>query len=384
MKAAQRPAAVVLGLGLNGLGIVRSLAKAPFPLAIHAFDSDLAQPGAYTRYATKHRSPPLDNPALLESLLAFGRRQDKPPVLFITQEKTAELVSAHRDELAPYFRLVLPPHDVLGRLMNKTTFHACASEAGFPVPHTVTLHAPDDLEQAWDMPLPCILKPAQRDAAYERQFKKAYKVTTFAELVRLASDILPVTSPLIVQEWIEGEDSAIFFCLQFRSATNVALAHFTGRKIRSWPPAVGGTASCTAAADADPVLRPLTDRFFDETDAVGFVSMEYKLDARSGRYLMVEPTVGRSDYQEEVATLNGINIPLAAYAHLTGLEPPATAARRAIWRDAVADAQACRANGSAAMPPGKVVDACRRLADPGPALARALAPVRRRLPRALG
>lgn len=384
MSGAQSPAAVVLGLGLNGLGIVRSLAKATFPLAIHAFDSDLGQPGAYTRYATKHPSPPLDSPGLIETLVAFGRQQATPPVLFITQEKTADLVSAHRDALEPYFRLLLPPHDVLTRLMNKTTFHACAHAAGFPVPHTVTLHAPDDLEQARDMPLPCILKPAQRDAAYERQFKKAYKVATFAELARLTTTILPVTSPLIVQEWIEGDDAAIFFCLQFRSAENVALAHFTGRKIRSWPPAVGGTASCTAAPDADPVLRPLTDRFFAATGAVGFVSMEYKLDARSGGFLMVEPTVGRSDHQEEVATLNGVNIPLAAYAHLTGRDPPATAARRAIWRDAVADAQACRANGSAAMPPGKVVDACLRLADPGPALARALAPVRRRLPRALG
>ncbi len=378
MRIAERPAAVVLGLGLNGLGIVRSLAKAPFRLAIHAFDSDLGQPGAYTRHATKHRSPPLDSPALLETLVAFGRRQPTPPVLFVTQEKTAELVSAHRDALEPHFRLVLPPHAVLTRLMDKTTFHAAAAAAGFPVPHTVTVQAPDDLEQARHMPLPCILKPAQRDAAYERRFKKAYKVASFAELVRLASDILPVIRPLVVQEWIEGGDSAIFFCLQFRSAGGGTLAHFTGRKIRSWPPAVGGTASCTAAPDADPVLRPLTDRFFAATGAAGFVSMEYKLDARSGRYLMVEPTVGRSDHQEEVATLNGVNIPLVAYSHLAGLgPPPVLSSPPVIWRDPVADTLSARSGGDARMPPGKVVDAYFRPADPGPALARLAAPLRR-------
>jgi D-aspartate ligase len=379
MSGAQRPAAVVLGLGLNGLGIVRSLAKAPFPLAIHAFDSDLAQPGAYTRYATKHRSPPLDSPALIETLVTFGRQQATSPVLFITQEKTAELVSAHRDALEPHFRLLLPLHAVLGRLMNKTSFHACASAAGFPVPRTVTVQAPDDLEQARDMPLPCILKPAQRDVAYERRFNKAYRVASFAELVRLTTSILPVTNPLIVQEWIEGGDSAIFFCLQFRSRENGNLAHFTGRKIRSWPPAVGGTASCTAAPDADPDLRPLTDRFFAATGAVGLVSMEYKLDARSGRYLMVEPTVGRSDYQEEVATLNGVNIPLAAYTHLAALDPPPVLSTPpVIWRDPVADTRSARSGGEDRMPPGKVVDAYYRLADPGPALARLAAPLRRR------
>ena len=387
MKTARHPAAVVLGLGLNGLGIIRSLAEAPFPLAIHAFDSDLGQPGAYTRYATKHRSPALDSPALLDTLVAFGRRQAEPAVLFITQEKTAELVSANRDVLVPHFRLLLPPHDVLTRLMDKTSFHASASAAGFPVPRTVTVRTTDDLEQARDMLLPCVLKPAQRDSAYERRFKKAYKVASFAELVRLTTDILPVTCPLIVQEWIEGDDSAIFFSLQFRSAAHATLAHFTGRKIRSWPPSVGGTASCTAAPEADNALRPLTDRYFAQAGAVGFVSMEYKRDARSGRYVMVEPTVGRSDYQEEVATLNGVNIPLVAYAHLTGLEPARMARRDealalatlpVIWRDPVADARSAGSGGEARMPLGKLVDAYYRLADPGPALARLAAPLRRR------
>ncbi len=34
---------------------------------------------------------------------------------------------------------------------------------------------------------------------------------------------------------------------------------------------------------------------------------------------MVEPTVGRTDWQEEIATLCGVNIPLAAYRHELGL-----------------------------------------------------------------
>ncbi len=42
-------------------------------------------------------------------------------------------------------------------------------------------------------------------------------------------------------------------------------------------------------------------------------SMEYKRDRRDGRFHMIEPTVARTDFQEEVATLNGMNIPLASY-----------------------------------------------------------------------
>jgi hypothetical protein len=54
---------------------------------------------------------------------------------------------------------------------------------------------------------------------------------------------------------------------------------------------------------------------------------------------MVEPTVARTDFQEEVATINGVNIPLAAYCYECGLVGPEprkiTPAR--IWRDPVTD-----------------------------------------------
>ena len=40
--------------------------------------------------------------------------------------------------------------------------------------------------------------------------------------------------------------------------------------------------------------------------------IEFKRDGRTGEFLMIEPTVGRIDAQEEVATLHDANIPLAA------------------------------------------------------------------------
>jgi hypothetical protein len=51
----------------------------------------------------------------------------------------------------------------------------------------------------------------------------------------------------------------------------------------------------------------------------GFGGIEYKRDARDGRFLIIEPTVGRTDWQEEVATLAGVNIPLMACRHELGL-----------------------------------------------------------------
>ncbi len=92
-----------------------------------------------------------------------------------------------------------------------------------------------------------------------------------------------------------------------------------GRAVsRSLSPDVGLTASCTAAPNARPILQSLREAFFERVSFAGMGGIEFKRDARTGQFLMIEPTVGRIDGQEEVATLHGANIPLAAYLYETG------------------------------------------------------------------
>jgi len=131
--------------------------------------------------------------------------------------------------------------------------------------------------------------------------------------------------------------------------------------------------SCTAAPEAEPVLRPLTEAFFRAASFVGLGSMEFKRDVRSGRFFMIEPTVGRADWQEEIATLHGANIPLAAYRHEMGLSVPAPAANpapvswRASWSHA-RPAGANRSGGGGRARFARRYDAYWRLRDPLPAV----------------
>jgi hypothetical protein len=115
------------------------------------------------------------------------------------------------------------------------------------------------------------------------------------------------------------------------------------------------------------------------------MGMEYKRDRRSGRFLMVEPTIGRTDHQSEVATLNGVNLPLVAYHDLAGGSPRPSVIPETprIWRDPVADANTAAAQGDRSMPKGKVVDACWRVSDPSPWLAVQALRLKRRLSRVL-
>ncbi len=379
--------AVVVGADFNGLGVIRSLGSAGVP--VFALDTDIAKPTMRSRHARKRRIDALAGPTLIDELERVAAEFAEPPVLFLTQEASVETAAEHRDRLARRYRPTFGASDVLTALMHKHGFHDLAEQHGFPVPRTLRLAGPADLAAAAELAYPVILKPATKDTAYNARFAKAYRIASFAELETQAAEIFPVYTDLVVQEWIEGGDSEIYFCLQYRGRDGRPAAVFTGRKLRSWPPGTGGTASCTAAPDAAAELEAMTSAFFDAVGLAGMCGMEYKKDARSGRFVMVEPTVGRTDYQEEIATLHGINIPFAAYLHEIGLPAADATAPRAgrpvVWRDFFAERKS-----RARQPDGgdlsglTVYDACWRAADPLPGLAFYLDYGKRRLGRLVG
>lgn len=329
--------AVVVGGGLNALGIVRSLGAVGIPVVV--VDSDPRSPAMRSRYGTKLLCGALEGEALVTCLLGLARNRSKRLMLFVTEERTVVEVSASRERLAPFFHLRMPAHERLMALMHKQGFQELAEQVGAPVPRTVRIESKADLPRIEGLTFPCVFKPARKDYGYGARFKKAYKVTSPAEVARLYEEIEPVLADMVVQEWIEGGDNDVYFCLQYIGADGAIVSSFTGRKIRAWPPRIGGTASCTAAWEAADELGRMTAEFFRQVGFTGMGSMEYKRDARDGRFYMVEPTVGRTDFQEEVACINGVNIPQAAYLYESGL-PQVAAARPLvprIWREPLLD-----------------------------------------------
>lgn len=371
MKGAARYTvpAVVVGAGLNGLGVIRSLATAGVPITV--LDNDKWQPGMHCRYGTKvvyH-----DN--VVDGLIRLGQRhvtEGVRPVLFLTQERVVSEVSMQRESLAPFFHISLPAPSVLDQLQRKDAFHRIAESIGSTVPRTVHVTDRSELGRVHTLMAPLIVKPSYHDLAYERTFRKAYKVRSTGEAEALVQRILHVLPDVVIQEWIDGDDSDIFFCLQYLRYPDGPVASFVGRKIRSWPPVVGGTASCTQARDRLDLIEPTT-RFFRHAGVIGLAGMEYKRDRRTGRFVMVEPTIGRTDYQEEVATLNGTNIPLSGYCSELDLPLPDSGYTRRsyIWRDRAADRKSASEINAAFHAPlssSRVVDALWRISDPLPSV----------------
>jgi D-aspartate ligase len=381
------PIAVVAGLDLNGLGVVRSLAAAGVPTI--GLDTDLSKPTAATRFGRKFKVDALSGAGFVAALRNVAASLGQKPVLFLTQEGSVETVAAAQAEIGALYRFTMPDHDVMNKLLNKADFQALAEEFRSAIPRSVRLTRNTNLATNFSLRFPCVVKPLTKDDSYSAKFRKAYKVASADELDQLWRTVKDTAGEMIVQEWIEGADSDVYFCLQYRPRASPAIS-FVGRKICQWPPFVGGTASCVPAPTVRDELIALTDAFFARVGFVGLGSMEYKRDIRDGRFYMVEPTVGRTDYQEEVATLNGVNIPYAAYRAEIGYSDSFASSMRPprIWRDSLSylKARAAGAPDSASdvSPGAQVVDAYFRVDDPMPFLFMKMEPVERRLRRWFG
>lgn len=376
--------AIVIGGGINALGVVRSLGQLGVPILV--LDTDLRSPAMRSRYGQKLQVPALEGHVLMDSLIKLSQQLYEPCMLFLTEEKTINTISEQRDSLPPNQFIRFPEHIRLMQLMHKQEFQALAEESGALIPRTVRLEGLHDLPKLDSLSFPCVLKPSKKSYVYGERFKKAYKLTSVAETTKMYREIEPVLADMVVQEWIEGSDAEIYFCLQYIGEMGQVISSFAGRKIRSWPPRIGGTASCTAAEEYEAELTKTTSDFFKKVGFTGMGSMEYKRDARDGRFYMVEPTVARTDFQQEVATINGNNVPFSAYLYECGLAIPANKkiVPPRIWRDALTDRWSFEESDKLVDQRSlsyKTVDSCWRWTDPLPWVDFMLARVHKRLRR---
>ena len=324
--------AVVVGLNPTALGVVRSLS--PYCASITALESKRDEPGIKTRLARVHLVDDLsDHEALLAELVDLARVADERPVLFLSTDEHVIWAVRNRELLGQHYRLLLPSPDVCETLMFKDRFFELALREGLPVPRSAFVPTDDLVRniQAAELAYPVILKPAIKAGPWENSgLDKAYIVRDAYEAGVVAERVRRVVPSLLAQEYLEGDDGRVYFCLYLSAPGLGEPLLFSGHKLLQWPPLRGSTAACEPA-DVPP-LEDFTRSLFGRLGVEGFASLEVKYDA-SGAFKIIEPTIGRVDLQSSVATLNGMNMPLAAYLMALGRHDEARAFGQRIRTD---------------------------------------------------
>lgn len=341
---------LIIGLGINGWNVARALLRGGVKPEV--IDNDPSSIFWHSRRLKPvlarelHGLPLLET---LEQLAAGGGRY----VLISALEETVAFLNRSRERVPPSIRLCFPERETLDMLLDKRLFYERATALGMPLTRMYFLK-----ESGWRLEggrprSPCVLKTRRK--MYVEGLRKAYFIRSGEELEAALHEIsrLPGVGPedFLVQEWVPGSDGDVFFCLQYYGPEGTLRASFTGRKIRQWPPLVGGTSSAEPAEA--PVVEDLATRFFRAVGMRGICSMEFKRSAADGRFYMIEPTACRADYQEGVAVANGCNIPLAMFLCETGAgwNPPPQARAVTAWVNAGDDYQSARAAAGGALSP---------------------------------
>lgn len=361
------PAVVILGR-LNGLGVIRSLGCGG--VKSYVVDNDRLSPGMWSRYAQPVISKSLDGQDIVESLLKLHGMLGERPVLFNTHEMAVLAISENRGKLESAFRFRLPTHETVIALQDKARFHELAISSGLTVPCGAVLRADSDIAGTLrSLHFPIVVKPADKGPVHSGKARGVVVFERFEDALAGCEEMLACAGEAIAQEWVDGGSDHIYFCLFYRGRNGKIVSMFTGRKLASSPPGIGLTAYCTAAAaEARDILEPITESFLESVDYGGMGSVEYKWDAPNRRFVLIEPTVGRTDWQEEIATLCGVNIPLDAYCHELELPlpPRALPSNEVVWRASIFEPLKTQRPKLAAT--ARVRDGYWRLDDPRPAI----------------
>jgi D-aspartate ligase len=321
--------AVVLGMGVNGLGVTRSLGEAG--IRVTAVDTTRWAPEAFSRYCEPLVCPsPVTEPErVLELLLAEGKKLDRPAVLLPTSDAFALFLSRHRAELGQRFLFALPAPSVSEAFVDKQLQHQMAERTGIPCPRTFYPSRGADIARIKHaIDYPAFLKPRLAHLWGPVFGTKGFRIDGPADLERRLAEIAPSGLGVIAQSIIPGPNTNHYHVCAYIDASNRPLGLYLQRKIRQYPTDFGNGVLNESVRAQD--AMELGVEYLQRLQYRGLTFIEFKRDARTGELTLIElnPRLPQSNI---LATRCGVNLPLLAYLDLTGQKPaPQTGYREGV------------------------------------------------------
>ncbi len=277
--------ALVLGGNLNGLTIARSLGRQGVPVWV--VTSPNIKLASYSRYT--HRTLPLPNgecEAQVGYLLDLAARHRLDGwVLFPTSDESAALLSKFHVALSCRYRVSTPTWDILQWAYDKRLTYRLAAQEKVDHPLTLSPASESDLDAC---AFPAILKPAAHVAVNRFTADKAWPVANREELLaryREARELIP-PDLILLQERIPGGGESQFSYAAL-CCDGQPIASLTARRTRQYPVDFGYSSSFVETLDVSEIVGP-SRRLLAAIRYTGLAEIEYKFDARDGRYKLLD------------------------------------------------------------------------------------------------
>lgn len=311
--------ALILGSNYYiGLSIIRCLGKE----GIHTVALDYSTEnnyGAKSKYLTEHLIVPhykKEEEQLVSFLVEYGKKEAVKPVLFPSGDPYVEFMDKNYDVLKEYY---LFPMDEKGKwtdIMLKDTLEQLALKFGMPIPESVGLHD-ENLEALVDEKIgyPCILKPTESTMFVAKFRAKNFILKNKEDLMKYRNIIEESNLSGVVQRIIPGFDDHMYTYDVYVNEDYEVTHWMTCQKHRQFPINFG--ASVYTEQRLVPELHELGKEFFKNIKYRGFGEIEFKKDAKTGKFYMIEINT-RTTNLNNLLLKSGVNFPLLAYREMTG------------------------------------------------------------------
>ncbi|MFF2889868.1 carboxylate--amine ligase [Paenibacillus sp. NPDC057967] len=318
--------AVILGCNYYiGLSALRCLGQ----FGIHTVAVDYSEERAYgalSKYTSERLIAPhykKEKDAFLTFLKDYGRRQQEPPVLIPCHDSYVEVIDEHLEELRELYRIPQTEQGLYTKVMNKESLHRMAQQYGVRVPETLSPSDDRFLERVEsELGYPCIVKPTDSPSFVAVFRRKIFKVNNQAELQEALSKVQEAELEVVVQRIIPGFDDHMYTFDAYLNQESKITHWVTCQKYRQFPINFG--ASVYTGQKYVPELRQTGGAFLENIGWKGFAEIEFKKDAHTGAFYLIEVNVRMTNLNELLRQV-GINFPYVTYRELTGtpVEPHA-------------------------------------------------------------
>ncbi|HEY6943709.1 MAG TPA: hypothetical protein VI431_01115, partial [Candidatus Acidoferrum sp.] len=180
-----------------------------------------------------------------------------------------------------------PAWDVLRWAYDKRLTYQLAAEQHVDCPRT--FYPANEVElQSIVIDFPVILKPATHSVVSRFTTDKAWPAANSEELLahyRKARDLIPPDQILIQERIPGGGESQFSYAALCRDGEPIV--SLTARRTRQYPIDFGYSSSFVETLDVPEIVAP-SRRLLSAIRYTGLVEVEYKLDARSGRYKLLD------------------------------------------------------------------------------------------------
>lgn len=311
--------ALVLGCNYYiGLSTIRCLGReGVHTVAVDYSDKDAY--GARSKYCSERLIAPHykdDTKSFIEFLIEYSRKEDVPPVLIPCHDSYVEIIDEYLDELKEYYLIPQTEKGLYTKMMNKETLHGLASKYGLAVPETVGVREENFLERVETIiQYPCIVKPVDSPTFVAKFRRKLFIINNREELLDALDRAKKAGLEVIVQRIIPGFDDHMYTFDAYLNQEGKVTHWATFQKYRQYPINFG--ASVYTGQKYVPELYDIGANFLEKLNYKGFAEIEFKKDANTGTYYLIEINVRITNFNNLLFKL-GLNIPYITYCELIG------------------------------------------------------------------